>query len=55
MNNTYWRVKSENISTILVGSGSSAPMFRNMEANVGMTNVIMKMMTRTATLMMVAG
>ena len=51
----YLRVMSDIHMTIFVGSGRSAPMFRNMFAKVGSTKIIMKMMTRQATPMMVTG
>ena len=51
----YRCVKSESHMTIIVGSGRSAPSPWNIFANVGMTKIIMKMITRHATPMIVTG
>src|SRR5437762_3593984 len=49
MTTIYRCVKLENHMTIWVGSGRSAPRPWNIWAKVGMTKIIMKMITRTAT------
>jgi hypothetical protein len=51
----YDCTKSDSHMTMRVGNGSSAPRPLNIFAKVGMTKIIMKMMTRNATLMMVMG
>ena len=55
MNRMYFCVNSDAHMMILVGRGRSAPRPWNIFANVGMTKIIMKTMTSTATPMIVTG
>ena len=55
MRRMYVRTNSESQTTTWVGRGRSAPRSLNILVKVGMTKVSMKITTRKATLMMLAG